>query len=122
MIKLKHFFHIEGSDSERKTTQAFLAEVEAFINDNKINPVEINHAFSTAPHRCLSVFISYIEMGDDLQKAITEGAESALGPKKGTEAEATVPEGHKGNTGVEVKGAKEASQSPVKSKPKGRNQ
>lgn len=99
-IKLKHFYHIEGSTETMKSTHEFLKEVEEFINEEKINPVEINHTFNPSAPRCLSVFISYVEMDQQVRDAIAHGVALAEEQTK-KEAEAVIAptsQGHKGNS------------------------
>ena len=99
-IKLKHFYHIEGSTEVMKSTHEFLTEVEKFINDEQINPVEISHSFTPSAPRTLSVFISYVEMDQQVKDAIAHGVALAEEQtKKEAEAvKAPTSQGHKGNS------------------------
>lgn len=79
MIKFKHFYVIEGSN--KGTAEDLLQEAEKFVNKEGIDPIEISHAFSTTPHRVLSIFITYVEVDMKQKKAIKDAAE-AVSPKK----------------------------------------
>ena len=61
MIKLKHFHYIDGSGPD-KTETNFLKEEEGFVNQDTINVMEMNHTFTHAPQKMLSVFVSYVEI------------------------------------------------------------
>lgn len=86
MIKLKHFHYIDGSGPD-KTETNFLKEVEGFVNQDTINVMEMNHTFTHAPQKMLSVFVSYVEIEKKVKDVIKEGvdkAEKAKKPKKTT--------------------------------------
>jgi len=86
MIKLKHFYYIDGSGPD-KTEDNFLKGVEEFINRDDINVLEMNHTFTHAPQKMLSVFLPYVEIEKKVKDVIKEGvdkAEKAKAPKKTT--------------------------------------
>ena len=90
MIKFKHTYYREGSgttqeDGSPETIDSFLQGIEDWVNNNQINPVEISHDFTINPTRCLSVFISYVdiaEIKEETTKAIEAVNEQKAADKK----------------------------------------